>query len=47
MAADLAPPKRVVSHAHWTVGRVKVRVDHVQIVKYNNQFLCTGNAGLG
>ena len=24
MAADLAPPKRVVSHAHWTVGKVKV-----------------------
>ncbi|XP_065898244.1 methionine--tRNA ligase, mitochondrial-like isoform X2 [Dysidea avara] len=24
MAADLAPPKRVVSHAHWTVGKVKM-----------------------
>lgn len=25
MAADLPPPKQVVSHAHWTVGRVKVQ----------------------
>lgn len=24
MAADLSPPKQIVSHAHWTVGRVKM-----------------------
>ena len=25
MAADLSPPKQIISHAHWTVGRVKVQ----------------------
>ena len=25
MAANIAPPKQIISHAHWTVGRVKVR----------------------
>lgn len=25
MAANLPPPKQIVSHAHWTVGKVKVQ----------------------
>lgn len=24
MAANLPPPKQIVSHAHWTVGKVKM-----------------------
>lgn len=24
MAANIAPPKQIISHAHWTVGRVKM-----------------------
>lgn len=29
MAAGLEPPKKIVTHAHWLMGRLKVRVMYI------------------
>ena len=38
MAAGLEPPRRIVTHAHWMVGRLKVQCTFI--------YLCVEDLGL-